>query len=149
MTKDNWNYYGLFLIENDRKGLINYLKSERVPKEISNIIKDDTKLILDHCTLLHISQVKYNSDLYNRLLDLYKHYQNYHIPVGINTIGYSDKAVAFKCILPLFKSIDICANKIPHITICTLNDGKPVDSNYITNWIEINLIIVNTKIKCI
>lgn len=25
-----------------------------------------------------------------------------------------------------------CANEIPHITICTFNGGKPVDSNNIT-----------------
>ena len=23
---------------------------------------------------------------------------------------------------------------LPHITLCTLNDGKPSDSNYITEW---------------
>ena len=147
MQKDNWNYYRLFLIEEDRKRLINYLKSERIPKEISNIINDNTNFILDHCTLLHINQAKDNPNLCNYLLDLYEHYYNYNILLGIDAIGYSDKAVAFKCILPLFKSIDICANKIPHITICTLNDGKPIDSNYITNWIEIDLIPANTKIK--
>ena len=29
---------------------------------------------------------------------------------------------------------EICANEIPHITICTFNGGKPVDSNNIVRW---------------
>ena len=33
--------------------------------------------------------------------------------------------------------INLCANKIPHITICTFNGGKPVDSNNITEWKDI------------
>lgn len=58
-------------------------------------------------------------------------------------IGISDKAMAFKvslqdsefdmCSLTL-----LCANKIPHITICTFNGGKPVNSNNITKWYDLN-----------
>lgn len=40
-----------------------------------------------------------------------------------------------------------CANEIPHVTICTFNDGKPVDSNNITEWKDIEPIIVNTKLE--
>ena len=41
----------------------------------------------------------------------------------------------------------VCANKIPHITICTFNGGKPVDSNNITEWKDIEPIIVETKLE--
>lgn len=43
----------------------------------------------------------------------------------------------------------ICANKIPHITAYTINDGKPVDSNYITHWIPITPITVFAKLDCV
>lgn len=41
----------------------------------------------------------------------------------------------------------VCANKIPHITICTFNGGKPVDSNNITEWKDIEPIIIETKLE--
>lgn len=145
---NDWIYYGLFLTNKSRENLIKYLKSDNVPEEVAKILKDNNvKLIIDHCTLLHISQIKDNIKLSSYLNELYKHSGNYFIPIGITAIGYSDKAVAFKCILPLFKEMNICANKIPHITICTLNDGKPVDSNNITNWIKIDFIYVYSNIS--
>lgn len=145
----NWTYYGLFIDKSTRIRLIGYLKGIDVPEEISQILNNnDTKFILDHCTLLHINQVNDNLKLLSVLEDLYEYFKNNTIMVGITAIGYSDKAIAFKCVLPLFKGIgNICANKTPHITICTLNDGKPIDSNFITNWKNINLIGVETVLK--
>lgn len=45
-------------------------------------------------------------------------------------IGYSDKALAVKVVG--------CAsvNATPHITIATIEDGDPFDSNKITHWLE-------------
>lgn len=51
----------------------------------------------------------------------------------ITAIGKSDKAMAFKVELNGVS----CANANPHITICTFESGKPVDSNKIHDWVEI------------
>lgn len=45
--------------------------------------------------------------------------------VEVNGIGFSNKAIAFRVTIPDLP----CANAKPHITICTINGGKPVDSN--------------------
>jgi hypothetical protein len=68
---------------------------------------------------------------------------NLNQPLEINGIGVSDKAMAFRCNIPE----NLCANKIPHITICTFNGGKPVDSNNITEWKDIEPIIIETKLE--
>lgn len=64
-------------------------------------------------------------------------YPNKSIPLIVDELGWSDKAIAFKCRSEIINLNGVCANKIPHITAYTINDGKPVDSNYITNWIPI------------
>jgi hypothetical protein len=46
----------------------------------------------------------------------------------------SDKALAVKVKLPPGV---VCANPVPHITLCVSPDGRPVDSNDIQNWHEI------------
>lgn len=43
--------------------------------------------------------------------------------VEVNGIGFSNKAIAFRVTIPDLP----CANAKPHITICTINGGKPVD----------------------
>jgi hypothetical protein len=80
-----------------------------------------------------------NSNLHDFLID--KLHEDFKIKVI--GIGTSDKAMAFKVnIFPL-----VSVNKTPHITICTFNGGKPVDSNNITEWKDIKPIIVETKLE--
>ena len=71
---------------------------------------------------------------------------NYKFHITIIGIGISDKAMAFK-----FRRSGIvtpCKNKIPHITICTFNNGKPVDSNKITEWYDLDeQITIQTILK--
>lgn len=114
------------------------------------------RVYLDHCTLLHIAQYDKNSftdNLIKSRLDLALADNRVKANLNITHIGISDKAVAFKvslqdsefdmCSLTL-----LCANKIPHITICTFNDGKPVDSNYITKWYDLDEPIeIETTLK--
>ena len=76
-------------------------------------------------------------------------YPNKLIPLFVDELGWSDKAIAFKCNSDIINLNAICANKIPHITAYTINDGKPVDSNYITHWIPITSITVFAKLDCI
>lgn len=63
----------------------------------------------------------------------------------IDGIGASDKSLAFR--VAGDSMCTVCANKIPHITICTFNGGKPVDSNNITEWKDIEPIIIETKLE--
>lgn len=40
-----------------------------------------------------------------------------------------------------------CAARVPHITICTFRGGVPKDSNNITEWRNINPIMVKGVLK--
>lgn len=55
----------------------------------------------------------------------------------IDAIGISGKTMAFRVIFPK-KSHVSSFNEMPHITICTFNGGKPVESNNITEWYPFN-----------
>jgi hypothetical protein len=61
----------------------------------------------------------------------------------INGIGKSDKAIAFRCKVPK----NVCPYGMPYITICTLNGGKPTDSNRIIEWEDIESIFVRAKLE--
>tara|TARA_Y100000310_G_scaffold341656_1_gene441524 strand:- start:1928 stop:2575 length:648 start_codon:yes stop_codon:yes gene_type:complete len=54
-------------------------------------------------------------------------------PVSLNVVswGKSDKAIALKVELPPGTTVE---NPIPHITLATTKEGKPVDSNQIEEW---------------
>lgn len=62
---------------------------------------------------------------------------------AIDGIGWSYNALAFRYnIMPYF-----CAAKVPHITICTFRGGMHKDSNNITEWRNINPIMVKGVLK--
>lgn len=52
-----------------------------------------------------------------------------YFPIEIVSVGYSDKALAVG-----IKTDCKSLNKIKHVTLCTFGNGKPVESNNITNW---------------
>ena len=136
---DDYEYYGLFLTQGSKDILALWLFFNGYSPE-SELMKKRTGWYLDHCTLLHRSQLTWdNSNLHDFLID--KLHEDFEIK--IIGIGISDKAMAFKVnIFPL-----VSVNKIPHITICTFNGGKPVDSNYITEWKDIEPITVEVKLE--
>lgn len=136
---DDYEYYGLFLTQESKDKLAKQLFFNGYSPE-SELMKKRTGWYLDHCTLLHRSQLTWdNSNLHAFLID--KLHEDFEIK--IIGIGISDKAMAFKVnVFPL-----VSVNKIPHITICTFNGGKPVDSNNITEWKNIKPIIVKTKLE--
>lgn len=50
-------------------------------------------------------------------------------------IGISDKAIAVKVDrFPAFETDGVTPKKIPHVTVAVSPNGKPVDSNFITEW---------------
>lgn len=121
---DNFHYFGLFLDANTKNKLMNIL-TDNIDYNIALNVAD--KIFIDHCTLLHVSQLHGNSEVFNDL----NNRLGENIQIKIEGIGISDKAMAFRVILP--KNI-YSINKNPHITICTFNGGKPVESNNITKW---------------
>ena len=65
----------------------------------------------------------------------------------VNKIGISEKAIAFG--VELGDQYLPCANAKPHITICTINKGKPVDSNGIATWIPIPEFSIYCHLKVV
>lgn len=150
---DEYQYYGLHLTKDSRDKLRRYIEDS--PYQVAFL--RSTKEYLDHCTLLHVSQEKDHADLKKLLDSLYamavQHEVRKHSLV-VNAIGMNDKALAFRVSMPQIGSartgelefIPLCANTTPHITICTFGDGKPQDSNNITEWTEIAPIGITTLI---
>lgn len=134
-----FEYYGLFLTEESKTKLKNWLINSNYQPEILRSEKE----YLDHCTMLHKSQRGEDTYLIEEDLKFMLTVQVKNMRLEIDGIGVSDKALAFRCNL----SEELCANKVPHITICTFNGGKPVDSNNITEWEDIKPIIVEAKLE--
>ena len=132
----DFHYFGLFLDEETKKGLLDVLLTYLEDNSVECLLD---KVYIDHCTLLHVSQLHGNSEIYNYLNDRIG--EKYEIV--INGIGISDKAAAFR----VAEYSVVCVNTTPHITIATYNGGKPVDSNNITEWKDIEPIIVTTILK--
>lgn len=135
----NFEYYGLFLTEESKAKLKAWLINSNYQPEILKSEKEH----LDHCTLLHWSQRGNDTYLTEEYIKFVLSVQVKNLRLEIDGIGVSDKALAFRCNL----SEELCANKVPHITICTFNGGKPVDSNNITEWKDIKPIIVEAKLE--
>ena len=128
----NYQYYGLFL-DIDTKSMLMDNLTDNIDYNVAD------RIFIDHCTLLHKSQLEGNEKLQSYLES------NLGKPISIKlvAVGVSDKAMAFKV-----EGVDnICANEVPHITIATFRGGNPVDSNRIINWRRIEPIIVNTRLR--
>ena len=128
----NYQYYGLFL-DIDTKNMLMDNLTDNIDYNVAD------RILIDHCTLLHKSQLEGNEKLQSYLES------NLGKPISIKlvAVGVSDKAMAFKV-----EGVDnICANEVPHITIATFRGGNPVDSNRIMNWRCIEPIIVNTRLR--
>lgn len=133
---NNFHYFGLFL-DTDTKNRLMDILTDNIDYNIALNVAD--KIFIDHCTLLHVSQLHGNSEIYNYL----KGYVGEKFQIVINGVGISDKAMAFR----VDKKSVVCVNDIPHITIATFRGGKPVDSNEITNWRDIEPIIITVKLE--
>lgn len=131
---ENYQYYGLFLGTGTKNMLMDNLTGN-----IGIALGAADRIFIDHCTLLHKSQLKGNEELQSYLeSNLGK-----SISIRLVAVGTSDKAMAFK----VGGVGNICANKVPHITIATFRGGNPVNSNEITNWRDIKPIIVTVKLE--
>lgn len=140
----NINYIGLFLEPKFKEKSLSIIKD--ILRKDHPELKPE-KWYFDHVTLWYNNDSNEDMDIRNRLLR-YIREGIIDIPFNITEFGISDRAAAFKV-----DSVNmdlICANKIPHITVCTFKGGNPVDSNFITDWREkmARLIIVG-KLKIV
>ena len=133
---NNFHYFGLFLGTNTKYVLMDGL-TDNIDYNIALGVAD--RIFIDHCTLLHKSQLEGNEELQSYLeSNLGK-----SISIKLVAVGVSDKAMAFKV-----EGVDnICANEVPHITIATFRGGNPVDSNKIINWTCIEPVVITAKLE--
>lgn len=135
---ENFEYIGLFLTEESKAKLKKWFDQYDFDNNILKSCPENWHL--DHCTLIHKSQVAgFDAD------EFIKTSGNTNRIIVATHIGVSDKAIAFKVTSPTI--VNYCMNELPHITICTFNGGKPVDSNNITEWKDIKPIVVETKLE--
>ena len=127
-----FEYYGLFLTDKCKETLMNWIND-------NGYYNPNGKYYLDHCTLLHRSQK--NEDV----LSFCEFWEGAKFIMRITAIGKSNKAMAFKVEL----NEATCANANPHITICTFESGKPVDSNKIYDWVEIPVMNVTGILRSV
>lgn len=147
----DFNYYGLFLIEESKTILEDHIRSCKYHEILEELYDSADHKYMDHVTLLHHTQAEWKElrgELNKRIGKFFN--------VTIKAIGFNNKALAFMVSLPsVYKYIEdeglvemgLCANDIPHITIATYDDGKPVDSNTITEWKYIKPITVLSILK--
>lgn len=143
--KKDFEYYGIVLSENSRNLILETLQeNEKFATKLSEIEKP----ICHHCTLLHVSQLSEENEISKQIyfnieaiMSLKK-----DIKITVTHVGISNLAMAVKVKFP--KELKgICFNSVPHITIGVFNGGKPVDSNYIEHWEQIEPFNIIGKIK--
>lgn len=117
MKDKDYNYYGVFLLDSEKKRL-----KEMFWKILSPKYLEGWKLYCNHCTILHKSHKNQESRKY---LDLICGHPIKFYVIGV---GMSDDAIAALVDLP-------SENKISHITLAVAPGHKPVESNDIEDWI--------------
>lgn len=114
-----WVYLGVFLDEESKKRLKDLAEG-------LNIIPDDSwKSYCHHMTLAYNDK----SQTAENMFSIYGSSLGANVSMKAREIGISDKAIAVK-----IKWGHATLNKVSHITIAVSPDGKPVDSNNITDW---------------
>lgn len=122
MKTNNWIYFGVFIDENAKH--LNEIAIEKQGMDIPF----NWKMFNHHMTIAFNNKTEDAQNLY----DVYKHTFGKTITITVDGIGVSDDAIAVR-----IKFNGPIANKTPHITIATPQTGKPVNSNYITKWYDI------------
>lgn len=122
MKTTNWIYFGVFLDDMSKRRNLQALQENNV------VIPEEWKMFNHHLTIAFNNKTEDAQNLYN----VYKHTLGNVISITVDGIGVSDDAIAMRV-----NFNNPIANKIPHITIATPPNGKPVNSNKITEWFDI------------
>ena len=117
-----WVYCGVFIDNATASYLDAILK-------LNEIVPEGWKKYLHHMTLAFNNKTGGSQYIF----DHYKGQFGKLIPMEVESIGVSDKAIAFG-----IKYSGLCQNDRPHVTAYVSPDGKPVDSNKITEWEKID-----------
>ena len=121
---DNWQYYGVFL--DDRSQSV-------IEREFRDLIPSGWKKHADHITVQYND---YSQDAITKGRALSgKLGSDYSM--RIVAVGKSESAIALKV-----EGVET-ANKIAHITLAVSPEGKPVDSNKITEWTPVNPVEIS------
>ena len=122
-------YFGVFIFHDEysRLAILKLLQDNNIE------IPDGWKMYNHHMTIAFNN----GSQEFNNLYNIYKDTLGENTRLYIDGIGVSDDAIAVRVnwIAPI-------ANKIPHITVATPPNGKPVNSNKIANWINVTPITI-------
>lgn len=139
---DNFVYFGLFLTDKSKEKLMNFVQDN-----LKNTVNKADKIYLEHITLLHKNdkyQFRFKFLMYCLLNYILEKFIGETYEVNIIAFGSNNRAAAFKVELP--DAFPMFLYKQYHITIATFNGAKPVESNNIINWRELNEPITITTI---
>ena len=139
---DNFIYFGLFLTDKSREELINFIQDN-----LKNTVNKADKIYLEHITLLHKNdkyQFKFKFLMYCLLNYILEKFIGETYEVNIIAFGSNNRAATFKVELP--DGFPMFLYKQYHITIATFHRARPVESNNIINWHELNKPITVTTI---
>lgn len=120
--KNNWIYFGIF-IDSTAKA-----KNMQALEKNSVLIPAEWKRYNHHMTIAFHD----GSAQSNKLYADYAPYVGTPVTLTVDGIGISEDAIAMRV-----RYNHPIANKIPHITMATPLNGKPVNSNKITEWTDI------------
>lgn len=113
---DNWIYFGVFLDKNS---------SEYILNKVGEYVPENWKLFCHHMTIAFNNKTENVENLYQT----YKERFGEQVNLTITELGISDDAIAVKV-----NYDGEIMNDIPHITVATPLNGKPVNSNFIRKW---------------
>lgn len=123
---EKWIYFGIFLDKVSRERL-----------KMNFDIPEDWKWYGDHITLCFND----NSLLSKVAAEINEGYVGAERSIKVTGIGISENAMALRVQLPVGV---VCTNKVAHITIGAKT--KPVDSNAIEIWNDIDTFFVSGEI---
>ena len=135
---NNWHYYGIFFNEKTRD-LLYRTASQYLDLpfmfEKYNFDINTWKKYCDHVTIVYNDGNPEKQKLANSL----QHLIGTSESMLVTHMGVSDRAVAFK--------VDYkTTNKISHVTIAVAPNAKPVESNYITDWEDVQPFYITGKL---
>ena len=130
---NNWIYYGVFFDDSAKRFLLNEAK-----KYIT--IPEDWTNYCHHMTIVYNN----GTEEAQAIADKYEPIAFETTRLHVESIGVSDRAIAFGV-----KTDLAITNKKPHVTIAVAPGAKPVESNYITEWKQIQSFDVEGTIQMV
>lgn len=125
--EQKWIYFGVFIDNDSKTEILKLLQKYNVT------IPENWKMYNHHMTIAFNN----NTQEAKKLYDWYKIVMGKNVRLYVNGIGISNEGIAVRV-----GWANPIANKIPHITVATPINGKPVNSNKIMNWFNVDPIIL-------